>query len=280
MNLKKITDKLLTIKLDETDNNMTSSQDSINAIPPSDIEQLETDIEDRINKGVVVPFADDSFNETEVIAKSNREMAAEATADLGHIPGIHMPVINSQTCFVNGNNNMILNNFNDNFALSNTSINPRQLQQHVDPYPNSNSNMIIINNTNDNNALDDMANMEEQLYNRKRSDAQSAGSSATKKSEKSLEEMSKDLQLKDATNASNEIRRKSSVDSIKRSKKEQRKESATFKAPASHKDDADSLKKPSTSSIKKSKNDKENICLDLKSTTKSTNRRGEDKSPE
>lgn len=91
---------------------MTTSRDSINAIPPSDIEQLETDVEDNAHR-VIVPFADVSYRD---IPMEGLMPAAIANGHNNPAPmGVVMPVINSQTCFVSGNSNMILNHLNDNF---------------------------------------------------------------------------------------------------------------------------------------------------------------------
>ncbi|XP_016967044.1 serine/threonine-protein kinase fused [Drosophila biarmipes] len=79
--------------------NISTSRDSINAIAPSDVEQLETDAEDNMQR-VVVPFADLSF----------RDMSG-----MRAMPVVHQPLVNSHTCFVSGNSNMILNHMNDNF---------------------------------------------------------------------------------------------------------------------------------------------------------------------
>lgn len=86
--------------------NLTSSRDSINAIAPSDIEQFETDMEDNAQR-VIVPFADVSYRE---MPNVHAVIASTAAGGVGV-----MPLINSQTCFVSGNSNMILNHLNDNF---------------------------------------------------------------------------------------------------------------------------------------------------------------------
>ncbi|XP_036318174.1 serine/threonine-protein kinase fused-like [Rhagoletis pomonella] len=112
-----------------TNENMTSSRDSINAIPPSDIENLETDVEENINN-VTVPFADQSYKNTSVIKNHDVDIiiphfniVTEAAAAA--------PVINSQTCFVSGNTNMILNHMNDNFMYAaNTNSSPPHHQPH------------------------------------------------------------------------------------------------------------------------------------------------------
>ncbi|XP_064536754.1 serine/threonine-protein kinase fused [Drosophila montana] len=96
-------DVLAALKLSDVANeNLSTSRDSINAIAPSDIEQLETDVEDNVHR-LIVPFADISYREL-----PSGTAAAAAGA---------MPLINSQTCFVSGNSNMILNHLNDNFAI-------------------------------------------------------------------------------------------------------------------------------------------------------------------
>ncbi|XP_034662818.1 serine/threonine-protein kinase fused isoform X1 [Drosophila subobscura] len=96
-----LNDVLAALQLGEagTNENLSTSRDSINAIAPSDIEQLETDAEDNGHR-VLVPFADISF----------RDLPPDesASADAG-------PLVNSQTCYVSGNSNMILNHQNDNF---------------------------------------------------------------------------------------------------------------------------------------------------------------------
>ncbi|KAH8238606.1 hypothetical protein KR032_011293 [Drosophila birchii] len=81
--------------------NLSTSRDSINAIAPSDVEHLETDVEDNMQR-VIVPFADVSLR------------------DLSAVRGVppvvvHQPLLNSHTCYVSGNSNMILNHMNDNF---------------------------------------------------------------------------------------------------------------------------------------------------------------------
>lgn len=98
-------DVLAALKLSDVANeNLSTSRDSINAIAPSDIEQLETDVEDNVHR-LIVPFADISYREL----PSGTAVAAAAAGA--------MPLINSQTCFVSGNSNMILNHLNDNFAI-------------------------------------------------------------------------------------------------------------------------------------------------------------------
>ncbi|KNC32026.1 Serine/threonine-protein kinase fused [Lucilia cuprina] len=112
LDLNKITKNLRTINLNETQDNLMCSRDSINAIPPSDIEQLETDVEDNINR-ISVPFTEQSYRNDN--AKTINQ-APSKPADIAPITAA--PVVNSQTCFVSGNNNMILNHLNDNFALN------------------------------------------------------------------------------------------------------------------------------------------------------------------
>lgn len=87
--------------------NLTSSLDSINAIPPSDIENLETDIEDGANR-VSVPFSDATY-------KVEPSVDDEVQADL---------LLNedfSNLCFVAGNSNMIIKHLNDNFNMKQVS---------------------------------------------------------------------------------------------------------------------------------------------------------------
>ncbi|XP_061398261.1 serine/threonine-protein kinase fused-like [Musca vetustissima] len=144
LNMVKVSHKLRSIKLDESQDNMTCSRDSINAIPPSDMEVLETDVEDNI----IVPFANESFQGDKLISKNlPNEMKSTPILPRPHvlggemlqIPGVHMPLINSQTCFVNGNNNMILNNLEDNFTLTNTMMND---DYNTSGY-NDSSNMVV-----------------------------------------------------------------------------------------------------------------------------------------
>ncbi|XP_054730101.1 serine/threonine-protein kinase fused [Anastrepha obliqua] len=128
-----------------TNDNMTSSRDSINAIPPSDIENLETDVEENINT-VTVPFAEQSYKDESVLKNQKGDIAVphfnivtEAAAAA--------PVINSQTCFVSGNTNMILNHMNDNFtyALNATNSSPPQQthQQQQDTHLVTNANVKV-----------------------------------------------------------------------------------------------------------------------------------------
>ncbi|XP_065364847.1 serine/threonine-protein kinase fused [Calliphora vicina] len=109
LDLNKIAKQLRTINLNETQDNLMCSRDSINAIPPSDIEQLETDVEDNINR-ISVPFTEQSYRADNVKAIANNHLKPPDITPA--------PVVNSQTCFVSGNNNMILNHLNDNFALN------------------------------------------------------------------------------------------------------------------------------------------------------------------
>lgn len=105
-------DVLAALKLSDVNENLTTSRDSINAIPPSDIEQLETDVEDNMHR-VIVPFADVSYRDIPI-----ERLIPAAIGNGVNSPGtmgVVMPVINSQTCFVSGNSNMILNHLNDNF---------------------------------------------------------------------------------------------------------------------------------------------------------------------
>ncbi|KAH8284359.1 hypothetical protein KR018_004915 [Drosophila ironensis] len=78
---------------------LSTSRDSINPIAASDVEPLETDGEDNMQR-VVIPFADISLRDLSI----SRHL---------HLP--HQPMLNSHTCFVSGNSNMILNHMNDNF---------------------------------------------------------------------------------------------------------------------------------------------------------------------
>ncbi|XP_060664598.1 serine/threonine-protein kinase fused [Drosophila nasuta] len=127
---------------DAANENLTSSRDSINAIAPSDVEQLETDMEDNVHR-VVVPFANVSYRQMPSMCNmpsmpnlhnmpnmpnmpnipnipnmhNMNPAAAVVAAAAGGCGGGYVPVINSQTCFVSGNSNMILNHMNDNFPI-------------------------------------------------------------------------------------------------------------------------------------------------------------------
>ncbi|EDV99811.1 serine/threonine-protein kinase fused [Drosophila grimshawi] len=104
-------DVLAALKLSDVANeNLSTSRDSINAIAPSDIEQLETDMEDNVQR-MIVPFADVSYRQ---MPSPTAVTPAPAGGGGG---GGAVPLINSHTCFVSGNSNMILNHFNDNFAM-------------------------------------------------------------------------------------------------------------------------------------------------------------------
>ncbi|KAH8345171.1 hypothetical protein KR059_007300 [Drosophila kikkawai] len=81
--------------------NLSTSRDSINAIAPSDVEHLETDVEDNMQR-VIVPFADASLRDLSAV-RSHQP------------PPVHQPLLNSHTCYVSGNSNMILNHMQDNF---------------------------------------------------------------------------------------------------------------------------------------------------------------------
>ncbi|XP_055909302.1 serine/threonine-protein kinase fused [Eupeodes corollae] len=87
--------------------NLTSSRDSVNAILQSDIENLETDVEDGGNR-VTVPFSDrpytmcvDSPAKSIDLLKSNQHRTNQIT--------------NSKVCFVTDNSNLVVNHLNDNF---------------------------------------------------------------------------------------------------------------------------------------------------------------------
>lgn len=162
--LSRVNQKLRSIKLDESQDNMTCSRDSINAIPPSDVENLETDVEDDI----IVPFANESFQADKLITnKVGGDMSSAVVLpgphalgrDMFQIPGVHMPIINSQTCFVNGNNNMILNNLEDNFNFNDSqelTTAPDDTLENC----NNNSNNMIVNTLEDNFTFNDGTNNE------------------------------------------------------------------------------------------------------------------------
>uniref|UniRef100_A0A1A9X5F4 non-specific serine/threonine protein kinase n=1 Tax=Glossina brevipalpis TaxID=37001 RepID=A0A1A9X5F4_9MUSC len=122
LDLKQITKNLQIIKLDQMQDNLSTSRDSINAIPASDIEPLETDIEDNLNR-VVVPFIEQSFKDNNQAQNDFNTKILELNAQ---------PIVNSQTCFVSGNNNMILNHLNDNFGVA---IATNTNNQIVNPVP-------------------------------------------------------------------------------------------------------------------------------------------------
>ncbi|XP_075158948.1 STKc_STK36 domain-containing protein fused [Haematobia irritans] len=160
-NLSQLNQKLRSIKLDESQDNMTCSRDSINAIPPSDVENLETDVEDNI----IVPFANESFQGDTLINKINMDNGKILSSrpppigggEMFQIPGVHMPIINSQTCYVNGNNNMILNNLEDNFDLNNTPEETLRSRPPDEELVKDNGNMIV-NTLQENLALNDKTN--------------------------------------------------------------------------------------------------------------------------
>uniref|UniRef100_A0A0K8WKI3 non-specific serine/threonine protein kinase n=1 Tax=Bactrocera latifrons TaxID=174628 RepID=A0A0K8WKI3_BACLA len=119
-----------------TNDNLTSSRDSINAIPPSDIENLETDVEDNT---VTVPFADQSFRDATELKALNGDIVVPHF-NIVTEAAVAAPTINSQTCFVSGNNNMILNHMNDNFMYTeNTNASPsQQMKQSQQKSPSDN----------------------------------------------------------------------------------------------------------------------------------------------
>ncbi|EDX16682.1 GD24858 [Drosophila simulans] len=63
-----------------------------------DVEHLETDVEDNMQRVVV-----------------RSRIVLQGSVRDSSMPVVHQPVINSHTCFVSGNSNMILNHMNDNF---------------------------------------------------------------------------------------------------------------------------------------------------------------------
>lgn len=100
------------------ENNLSSSRDSINAIPPSDVENLETDYED----GVTVPFSEcpegAKLNYNKPISKlQHPKMAAGIRPNIGIHAQALAHVLNSKMCIVSGNNNMVLNFQNDNILM-------------------------------------------------------------------------------------------------------------------------------------------------------------------
>uniref|UniRef100_A0A1B0FB29 non-specific serine/threonine protein kinase n=1 Tax=Glossina morsitans morsitans TaxID=37546 RepID=A0A1B0FB29_GLOMM len=111
LDLKQITKNLQIIKLDQMEDNLSTSRDSINAIPASDLDPLETDIEENLNR-VVVPFIEQSIKENNEASNDFNIKVLELATQ---------PAVNSQTCFVSGNNNMILNHLNDNFNVTLTA---------------------------------------------------------------------------------------------------------------------------------------------------------------
>ncbi|XP_017088363.2 serine/threonine-protein kinase fused [Drosophila bipectinata] len=108
--------------------NLSTSRDSINPIVASDVEHLETDVEDNI-KRVVIPFADVSLRDLSALRAAplqhplaqhpllaqHQLMAQHPLVGQQPLMVHHQPLVNSHTCFVSGNSNMILNHMNDNF---------------------------------------------------------------------------------------------------------------------------------------------------------------------
>lgn len=131
-----------------TNDNLTSSRDSINAIPPSDIENLETDVEENT---VTVPFADQSYRDATELKAHNGDIVVPHF-NIVTEAAVAAPVINSQTCFVSGNTNMILNHMNDNFIYSaNTNSSPpQQTQQTHQPQQKSPSDNAKLPDTSSN----------------------------------------------------------------------------------------------------------------------------------
>ncbi|XP_055844636.1 serine/threonine-protein kinase fused [Episyrphus balteatus] len=85
--------------------NLTSSRDSVNAILQSDIENLETDVED-VGNIVTVPFSDRPYKIESSPAKSIDPLKSNQRTSA---------TPNAKFCFVSGNSNMIVNHLNDNF---------------------------------------------------------------------------------------------------------------------------------------------------------------------
>lgn len=110
--------KALELKQNEEEDNVCStSRDSIKAIPPSDMEHLETDLEDNLNT-VKVPFIEEFMDESIAMVGDNKGEQKEEDNRNDVNLCIKQPVINSQTLFVEGDRNMIINNFNDNFNVN------------------------------------------------------------------------------------------------------------------------------------------------------------------
>ena len=122
-----------------TNDNLTSSRDSINAIPPSDIENLETDVEENT---VTVPFADQFYRDATELKVHNGDIVVPHF-NIVTEAAVAAPAINSQTCFVSGNTNMILNHMNDNFMyLENTNSAPaQQMHQPQQKSPSDNAKL-------------------------------------------------------------------------------------------------------------------------------------------
>lgn len=103
-NINKVSEALKSMNLEDNGNNITSSRDSINAILQSDVENIETDVEE-ITK-VNVPFSDTPTN-FEISPRHN----------------IFIPPSNEKTsCYVSGNSNLIVNHLNDNFCSNGNEI--------------------------------------------------------------------------------------------------------------------------------------------------------------
>lgn len=87
--------------------NLTSSRDSVNAILQSDIEILETDVED-VGNIVAVPFSDKPYKiESSPVKVNVDSLKSHQVTNAGSAC--------AKYCFVSGNSNMIVNHLNDNF---------------------------------------------------------------------------------------------------------------------------------------------------------------------
>lgn len=111
------------LKQNAEENNCSTSRDSTNAIPPSDMENLETDLEDNLNS-VTVPFAERSLDETSNNVRHDKKLLKNNVVERNVY--LKDPVVNSQTLFVAGDNNMIINNFNDNFNIDDENTAPKK----------------------------------------------------------------------------------------------------------------------------------------------------------
>uniref|UniRef100_A0A1I8P7V8 non-specific serine/threonine protein kinase n=1 Tax=Stomoxys calcitrans TaxID=35570 RepID=A0A1I8P7V8_STOCA len=184
-NVAQLNNKLRSIKLDESQDDMTCSRDSINAIPPSDVENLETDLEDNI----IVPFANESFQGDRLVKKINSDKNSTHLTrpptiggDMFQIPGVHMPIINSQTCYVNGNNNMILNNLEDNFTFGSDS--PEETLDKENEIKEQNNSNMVVNTLQENFALNDVTNNGENLSSsRRRSESEELKKTSPRKNQ-------------------------------------------------------------------------------------------------
>ena len=111
------------------ENNLSTSRDSINAIAPSDVENLETDFED----AVTVPFSEcpegAKLNYNQPIPKLE-----QPTPAIGHQMAAPAGVAHliSSKMLVSGNNNMILNHQNENLMIPSEESRAGMMENNMD----------------------------------------------------------------------------------------------------------------------------------------------------